>query len=240
MILHAIALVLSTINGTWSLSTGANHVQLELRWSNGNGSRSDSTQHDVNAGDLGIANALSSNGQHVQFTIHREAGDYAMDGWVGNGKGGGTYEFTPNDTFFADLRKRGFDVPSPEKQITCADLDITRKYVDELAGLGYKLDLDDLITFRALRIDRAYVQGLRSQGIANLDQREVVDFKALDIDGSYIAMLAKNGYARLSARDYINLKALRVDEDYIKDLAAHGLTHLSVEQLVNYKALGIR
>ena len=257
-----------SINGTWALQSQGGEMRLEISWSNGR-SHSESTLRPVDANALGIASALASSGEHVRFTMHREAGDYSLDGWVASGKGGGTYTFTPNAAFFDDLRSRGYKVAGPENELTAADLDVTREYVSELEHAGVSLDFDRLIAFRALgidgayinamasvgfthldadelesmkalHIDRTYVEGVRAQGVTGVNERSVVELKALHVDASYIQELAAAGYPRLSAQDYVQLKALHVDGEYVKDLARHGLTHLTVGQLVNYKALGIR
>lgn len=257
-----------SINGTWTLLSEANNVRLDLSWSNGRSS-SESTLRPIDANALGIASALASNGERVRFGLHREAGDYSLEGWVASGKGGGTFAFTPNAAFFDDLRSRGYKATGPEKELAAADLDVTREYVNELERAGVSLDFDRLIAFRALgidgayinamasvgfthlsaeqleslkalRIDRDYVEGIRAQGVTGVTEESAVELKALHVDASYMQELADAGYPHLSARDYVQLKALHVDGAYVKDLARHGLTHLSVEQLVNYKALGIR
>jgi len=84
----------STLNGTWSILTRYGEVRLEMQWSDGRGS-SNSSVHGADVNALGIAGALASSGEHVHFSLHREAGDFAMDGWVGNAQGGGTYAFAP-------------------------------------------------------------------------------------------------------------------------------------------------
>ncbi|HTV92659.1 MAG TPA: hypothetical protein VMG98_08075 [Verrucomicrobiae bacterium] len=240
--LTATAARAETLNGTWSIWKNGSEALLELNWSSwsdGGGSHHNSTLHGVDVNALGIANALASAGQDVHFRLNREAGDYAMDGWIGGGKGGGTYVFTPNAAFFDSLRKQGLDVDEPEKQLTFADLDITREYISDMRAAGYTLDVQDLITFRALRIDRAYIDGMRAAGLQNADAREMVSLKALKVDPAYIQMLAGYGYAHLEPQQYVTLKALRIDGDYIKHLADRGFHHLTVQQLVNYKALGI-
>lgn len=257
-----------SIRGTWALLSGAGETRLEIRWSNGQSS-TESTLRPIDANALGIASALASTGEHVRFGLFREAGDYSLEGWVAGGKGGGTFSFTPNAAFFEYMRSRGFRVEGPENELTAADMDITREYINELEQAGLSLDFDQLIAFRALgidaayiramasvgfthldpnqlesmkalHIDRAYVEGIRAQGMTGVDEKSVVELKALHVDAGYVQELAAAGYPRLSAQDYVRLKALHVDGDYVKALARHGFTHLTVEQLVNYKALGIR
>ncbi|MGB6985531.1 MAG: hypothetical protein WBD74_06070 [Candidatus Aquilonibacter sp.] len=228
-----------TLNGTWAIWNNGSETRMDLHWSNGSGSSNDSTLHDVDVNALGIAGALASSGAHVHFRLHHEAGDYAMDGWVGGGKGGGTYAFTPNAAFFDDLRKEGISVDQPEKQLTFANLDVTREYVADMRSAGYTLDAKELITFRALGIDRAYIDSMRAQGLQNVDAREMVSLKALRVDAAFIQMLAGYGYAHLEAQQYVTLKALGIDGNYIKHLADRGFNHLTIRQLVSYKALGI-
>jgi hypothetical protein len=257
-----------SVSGTWSLISEAGQVQLELSWSNGRSSNQ-STLRPVDANALGIANELASNGGRVRFGLHREAGDYSLEGWVAGGKGGGTYTFTPNAAFFDDMRSRGYKIAGPENELAAADLDVTREYVSELEHTGVSLDFEQLIAFRALgidaayikamasvgfthlspdqlesmkalHIDRTYVEGIRAEGVTDVNEQSVVELKALHVDASYMQELAAAGYPHLSARDYVQLKALHIDGEYVKSLAHHGLTHLTVGQLVNYKALGIR
>lgn len=229
-----------TLNGTWAIWNNGSETRMEMHWSDGDGSSNDSTLQDVDVSALGITGALASSGQHVQFQLRREAGDYAMDGWIGGGKGGGTYTFIPNAGFFDDLRREGIAVDRPEKQLTFANLDITREYISDMRSAGYTLDAKDLITFRALHIDRAYIDSMHAQGLQNVDAHEIVSLKALRVDAAYIQMLAGYGYAHLEPQQYVTLKALRIDGDYIKHLADRGFNHLTVQQLVNYKALGIQ
>ena len=228
-----------TLTGTWSVSNIGSDTSLEIMWNNGGTWHSDSTIRNVNANALGIANALASGGQDVHFKLHREAGDYAMDGWIGAGKGGGTYVFTPNAAFFDDLRKEGITVDTPEKQLVFANLDVTREFIADMRASGYTLDERDLITFRALDIDRAYIDSMRAAGLGDIPARELISLKALDVDAAYIQMLAGYGYSHLEARQYVTLKALKIDSAYIKHLADHGINHLTVDELVKYKALGI-
>jgi len=257
------------LNGTWAVLNLNGETRLEVSWTNGHGSDHESTLRPVDVNALGIAAALASAGEHVRFALHREAGDYAMEGWVGSGKGGGTYSFPPNVAFFQFLRSRGYTIEGPENELAAADLDITHAYVDELARAGVALDFQQLISFRALNIDgayikdmsslgfahldaeqlvsmkalhidRTYVEGMRTQGVTDLTAHNVVELKALHVDANYMQELAAGGYPHLSAHDYVQLKALHVDGAYLKRLASHGLNHLTVEQIVNYKALGIQ
>jgi hypothetical protein len=258
----------SPVTGGWSLATVASQLRLEISWSNADGTSHDNSSVTVDPAALGIGPALASSGQHIRFTLHREAGDFTMEGWVGNQQGGGTYTFEPNAAFFDALRARGFTISQPQDEVAAAELDVTLEFVDDVRRAGVNPEFHDLLAFRALgvdgayirdmaavgfahlephqliemralHIDRAYVEAMRAQGVADLDAHSVVELKALHIDGGYLQELAANGYPHLTARDYVQLKALRIDGDYVKKLASHGYTHLTVQQLISYKALHI-
>jgi hypothetical protein len=68
------AVAVSVATGAWSISTVNGHVHLRTTWSDATGDHSSSEDRDVDANKLGIAVPLASNGSHVRFGMHREAG----------------------------------------------------------------------------------------------------------------------------------------------------------------------
>lgn len=201
-----------TARGSWSVTTNDSTTHLETNWSDtSNHKTSDVRAVDVQT--LGIASALASSGTHVQFRVTREAGDYAFEGWIAHGSGGGTFVFTPNIAFFDDLRKRGFAIDSDDpivKEMTATDMNITRAYVDDILRSGVTLDFHQLITFRALDIDGAYVRDLGSVGFSHLETRQYITFKALKIDSGYVKYLQAHGMRNLTARQVITAKAEQI------------------------------
>lgn len=225
---------------------------------------------DVDVAQLGLPAAdLDSTGKHVEFTLARDAGSFACDGWAGKGQGAGTFAFSPSTRFLDGLRARGLGEPTTHKLLGAASVDLTLDYIDRIASSGYPhLPLDRLITFRALRVTPesvaelrrtfsadlsaedvvslaalrvtpAYVTEMRSLGISVPSAQKAIQLRALRIDRSYVESLAKAGYPNLDAEQIVQLKALGVDDVYIRHLASHGFTNLTVSKLVQLKALGI-
>lgn len=209
----AAAVTLSVATGSWSISTAGGHVRLQTAWSDASGDHSNSEGRDVDADKLGIAAPLASNGSHVRFGVHREAGDFVFEGWVARGSGGGSYTFTPSAAFFDDLSKRGFTVDADNpmgKELSAASVDLTLAYVDDLQRAGIELDFRELITFRALGIDGTYIRDLASVGFSHMEAREYVAFKSIGVTSAYIRYLQAHGLRSLTPREVIAAKSQQI------------------------------
>jgi hypothetical protein len=209
----AVAVAASVASGSWSISTVNGHVSLQTTWSNAVGDHSNSEDRDLDANKLGIAAPLASNGSHVRFEMHREAGYFAFEGWIAGGNGGGTYTFTPNAAFFDNLGKRGFTIDGDDrigKELSAASVDLTRAYLDDLQRAGIELDFNRLITFRALGIDSAYLHDLASVGFSHMEARQYITFKALGITSRYIRYLQAHGFRNLTPREVIAAKSQQI------------------------------
>lgn len=233
--LHAFALLLAvTTNGTWSMQTQNGNTYMDIRWGDGSHHNSENG-HNVNPADFGITNIESMNG-HVEFKQHREAGDYAFEGWMNAGNGGGNYTLALNDAFFNELARRGYDVNEMNRRVTFVSVDMTIAYINSIESAGYHLSTNQLVTFKALNITQQYLNELKSAGISDLDENQVVSLKALKVDANYVRDLNSVGFSHLAAHDYVTFRALKIDSAYIKYLEAHGFKNLTPSQVVTMKA----
>jgi hypothetical protein len=225
-----------TARGTWNLTNVHGRLELQLHWRSPDGRDNNDHSSYVDAQALGIANALNSSGQHATFASHREAGDFAFEGWLGNGEGAGSYTFTPNDAFFSSLRNRGYDITTMDYKMAFADLDITMNYVNEMESLGFKGDVSHLIALKALNVSRQYVQDLQAAGVTDITTSQIISLRAVHVDREYVKEIAGAGFPHLSADQYVTLKAMHVDAAYIRYLRSHGFKNLTVDQVVGMKA----
>lgn len=225
-----------TTKGTWSLTNIHGTLQLEMRWKSPDGRNNNEHSGYVDAHALGIENALKSSGAHATFALHREAGDYAFEGWLGKGEGAGSYTFTPNEAFFSALRTRGYNVTSMDYKVAFANLDITTKYVNEMESLGFKPDVDNLVALKAVGVSQQYVRDLKSAGVTNMDASQILALRALHVDAAYVNEIANAGFPHLPASQYVTLKSMHVDGAYIRYLRSHGFKNLTVDQVVSMKA----
>lgn len=207
------AAAVSVATGSWSIATVDGHVHLRTTWSDASGDHSNSEDRDVDANALGIAAPLASHGSRVRFAMNREAGDFAFEGWIASGNGGGSFTFTPNAAFFDDLRKRGFTIDGDNpvgRELSAANLDLTLAYVDDLQRSGVELDFRGLITFRALGIDGTYIRDLASVGFSHMEARQYITFKSLEITSGYIKYLQAHGLRNLTPREVIAAKSQQI------------------------------
>ncbi|HEX8806652.1 MAG TPA: hypothetical protein VF741_06865, partial [Candidatus Aquilonibacter sp.] len=149
-------------SGTWSITPSETPGQVRLEFSVAAPDRNFNSSSDVPLSSLGLTqDQLNSSGQRVQFTLVREAGSFDCIGWASDGRAGGSDTFTPNHDFLAKMRALGYDDISAEKQFTAATIDLTTAYASSIAAAGYPhLELGELIAFRALRIDPAFIRSM--------------------------------------------------------------------------------
>ena len=130
----AIQTAQENLPGTWELrpteKEGVVHLRLmELNSSNGSNVPVDQLE--------GLTAAqLAGPGGPVQFRIRRDAGTFTFEGVLRNRVAAGTFSFSPNPSFPAELAKRGFAKPTAREQYQMARHDIGFAYIDELSKQG--------------------------------------------------------------------------------------------------------
>jgi len=232
-----------SVTGSWTIHPAAQRgiLALSLAIDDGRPGSHDRDTHDIPANAIGITQEeLDAPSSAVSISVVRDAATIAGRGTLARGSGGGTFTLTPNSSFEAALHGRGYDV-APGDFLGLAMIDLTIAYVDEIASAGYPhLELGQLIAFRALGIDGAYVRDLRTTfASAYLDAGELTSLRALRVTGDFVRSLRDSGVAITRPDEALQLRALGIDRDYVRRVEAHGIIHPSIEQLVKIKALNI-
>lgn len=232
------------ITGTWSLEPSATPgaVHFTIRTQDSNGGSHVSSSFSITAAELGLSQAqLHSAGTHATFTLSREAGSIACDGWIANGNGGGPFTFSPSAAYASAMRSLGIAPLPAQDQLVGAVLDISTAYVRSMAVAGYPhLSFATLTTFRALKIDETYAREMRAAFGANgLPASQLTPLKALNVTPEYLADMQSTGVPIATANEAIRLKALQIDGAYVKRVEAHGIAHPTIDQLVRLKAMNI-
>lgn len=231
------------LTGTWAISpaAAAGKIYFDLTIEDPQRGHTHSNNgSDFSPSDLGLTpQQLGGSGHHVSFTISRDAGTFACDGWVANGRGGGSATFTPSSNYVSKMNARGYD-PSSDQVVSAAMLDLSLAYMDGITAAGVeKPSFDDLIAMRALRVDGPYIAGLHSAGLDVTKARQLIELKALNVDAAFVKSFAAIGYSGLSSRQLVELRALKIDADYVRRVKAHGIAHPTVEDLVRLKSLNV-
>jgi hypothetical protein len=228
------------LGGTWAITPAAadGKFYFDLTIQDPNGHERSHSGNDYALASLGLTQQqLAGSGHHVAFTISRDAGSFACEGWIANGRGGGTVTFTPSANYIVKMNGRGYD-PSLEQLASAATVDLSNAFVDGLAAAGIERpSFEDLIAMRALNAGPEYVNGLHSAGIDVVTAREIISLKALNVDAPYVKSLAAVGYTNLSSHQLVEMRALKIDADFVRKVKARGIAHPTVEDLVRLKSM---
>ncbi|HVV05832.1 MAG TPA: M56 family metallopeptidase, partial [Puia sp.] len=141
-----------------------------------------------------------------------------------------------DEDYIKSIRGSGYNDISESQLITFKALHIDKPYVDDLRRAGYEhLEPSKLITFKSMKIDGDYLRKFPPSTPAH----DIVTYKSLHIDSAYVASLRKAGYPDLSSRDLVSLKSMNVDENYIKGFNDIGYKDIPVHTLVSFKSMNV-
>lgn len=241
LLTYSRAFAQTPLNGTWYVTPvrDRSQVQLELRIPDGQGHFRNEISHTIALSDLGLTESQLEAGGRLSFVLRRDAGTLSCEGSAQSGSAFGHFTFTENPGYGAYLRSHGYGVEEPRKFLTAALIDLSPRYVDSIDSAGFtNLTFDNLVAFRALRIDLGYIQEMRAH-FNDIDAENIVPLKALDVTDAYLTDLKSVGIQPATAQDAVEMRALHVDASYAREMASVGYAHVSSHDLVQMRALGI-
>lgn len=240
------------ISGTWTASTKERspdkiHLSFELRKENG-GRNQNGTSFDYN--DLqGLSREQTQNGG-ARFSIVREAGTIECEGTFTDGRGSGTFRFTPNQSFISGMRSRGFDfetqsdarkssTPS-EKLFAAAMLNVTTALADDLRSSNFpNLGVDDLFKAAIFKIDGRFASEMASTGFPNLNFDDLVKARIFKIDANYVRSIKDMGLGADNFEHLVKYSIFKVTPEFLQELRNEGLTDLKPEEIVQLRIFKI-
>jgi hypothetical protein len=232
--------------GQWLIEfrTGEPVIQLTLRY------RSRRDGHDFNNNTSfeirpeqlqGLTREQAmSGGTHVQFQFKRDAGTFNCEGWFRDGDGSGHYTFSPSPAFNAELKNRGYGVPTAEQQFSMAMHDVGLSLIEELRAQGYERPpLDQLIRMGMHGVGLDYVRGLKSLGYTLRTVGALIEMRDHGVSLGFVRELTALGYTQLPAEALVRAKDHGVSTEFIKELKALGYERLTLNQLIRMKDHGV-
>lgn len=188
---------------------------------------------------LSKAQVESASATNVNFSINREAGNIEMTGTFQNGKGAGTYRFTPNRSFASAMQTRGFTFTN-EKLFTATALDLTTAFVDDLLTANFKgLDTDDLFKAKIFKITPQFMSEMAAIGFPNLDMEDLVKARIFKIDAAYARQIADMGFKNDSLEGLVKFRIFKVTPEFLNEIQSEGLRNLSSEDIVKLRIFKI-
>lgn len=247
-----------TITGEWKAavktteerSDKQNKIQLSFERRTEKGGRNQhGSSFDFN--DLqGLTREQALRGGAVRFSIAREAGTIDAEGTFQDGKGSGTFRFTPNMQFVSAMKARGFDFEKPAKSgerretenrlFAAAMLNVTTALADDLLSANFgELDVDDLFKAAIFKVDSNFMREMKASGFPNLGMEELVKARIFKIDGEYLRELNAAGFGNEPFENVVKMRIFKITPEFIAGVRGEGFTNLDIEDLVKMKIFKI-
>ncbi|HEU4508215.1 MAG TPA: hypothetical protein VFR78_08260 [Pyrinomonadaceae bacterium] len=244
-----IATAQNPVTGTWTASISSkdsSKIQLNLERRNDRGKRHQSGQSYEFSDLQGLSREQAQNGGAVSFSLVREAGRVDLEGSFQNGKGSGTFRFTPNAAFVSAMRNRGYDFQPDsdddfeDRLLTATTLNITTALADDLASAGFgKLDIHDLFKAAIFKVDSQFAREMKASGFNNLGMEELVKARIFKIDAKFVREVAQMGFENEPFESLVKMQIFKVTPEFIAELRNEGLTNLQVEDIVKLRIFKI-
>ncbi|MEO6333560.1 MAG: hypothetical protein ABIO91_01120 [Pyrinomonadaceae bacterium] len=196
----------------------------------------------------GLTREQAQNGR-VSFGMVREAGTIQCEGSFTNGKGAGTFTFTPNYSFADAMRSRGFDFAAPSKHgpaeldarlFTATTLNVTTAFADELKSANFgPLDVDDLFKAVIFKITPQFMVEMKATGFPALGMEELVKARIFKIDADYVRQVREMGFASQDFEGLVKFRIFKVTPEFLNELKAEGISNLSSEDIVKFRIFKI-
>lgn len=154
--------------------------------------------------------------------------------------------------FIEEIRSSGYKDVSPSNIIALKSQGIDGKYINDFRSSGKKSDNaennnrnnnddnddDDIIAFKALNVDKAFIDSFKALGYNNLSNGDLIGFKSLNVTPEYVKSFQNAGYKNISAENLMALKSQNISPDLVKEYKSLGFDNLDLEEIVGAKAIG--
>lgn len=237
------------ITGTWtaSVNDNSNKIHLSLAIKSDQRGNHQSGQTYEYSELQGLSNEQARAGGSVRFSLIREAGRIDCEGSFQNGQGSGTFLFTGNPTFVANMKSRGFDFEKlaginhdlEERLFVATTVNVTTTLADDLLASGFtNLGVEDLFKAAIFKIDSQFMRDMKATGF-NLGMEDLVKARIFKIDPSFVAKATEMGFANESFESLVKMQIFKVTPEFVAEMRNEGLNNLSVEDVVKLRIFKI-
>ena len=241
----------TAVTGEWRANTkeakdGKLYVSFERRTARG-GHNQNGSNYDYSDFE-GLTRESAQNGK-ASFRLVREAGTIDCQGTFVDGKGSGTYTFTPNRSFIDAMKSRGFDFEKSatrhgddveDRLFAAATLNVTAKLADDLLSANFgPLDVEDLFKAAIFHIDSQFMSEMKATGFPDLKMEDLVKARIFKIDADYVRQMHDAGFDKESFEGLVKFRIFKVTPDFLNELKADGFSNLSSEEVVKFRIFNI-
>jgi hypothetical protein len=226
-------------------------IQLSFSRSSEKGGRNNMSSGFAYSDLRGLTREQALAGGQIRFSLEREAGTIVCDANFVNGKGTGTFTFTPNQSFVDAMRSRGFDFSKNEgkyneednvsnRLFAAATLNVTTALADDLLSANFgKLETEDLFKAAIFKVDSKFMREMKDSGFKNLTFEDLVKARIFKIDAEYVKNVAAMGFADEPFESLVKMRIFKITPEFISEVKSEGFSNLEIEQLVKMKIFKI-
>lgn len=202
----------------------------------------------------GLTREQAERGGAVRFSLVREAGTIECEGSFTNGRGSGTFRFTPNAGFVSAMKARGFDFEKDDGRMfgdernhdhedrlfAAATLNVTTALADDLLSADFgKLDVEDLFKAAIFKVNSKFMREMKESGFPGLRMEELVKARIFKIDANFVREAARMGFDKEPFDSLVKMRIFKVTPAFVAEVRGEGLNDLTVEDLVKMKIFKI-
>jgi uncharacterized protein (UPF0335 family) len=180
--------------------------------------------------------AVLSARSNVNFNVIREAGTLACEGYFREGKGAGFWTFTPNGSFLAAMRERGYGDLTGEDAFRAAMNKLTMSFIEDLKSAGYDhIEFKHLLRAASHGVTPSFIREMQSAGYQNLTLEELVRARNHNVNGQYVKEVRAMGFDKQPLEKLIRLRNHRITQEFINWMRSAGFDNLSIDQLIRLR-----
>jgi len=241
----------NTTNGAWTATVQkeGSRINLSFERHSDKGGRNQTGQTFDFADLQGLSREQAVNGGPVSFSLVREAGRIDCEGTFQNGKGSGTFRFTPNAAFISAMKSRGFDFSesrngndedrTEDRLFAATALNVTTALADDLASAGFaNLKTEDLFKAAIFHVDSKFMREMKASGF-NLSMEDLVKARIFKIDPEFVKQVAQMGFEKEPFESLVKMQIFKVTPEFIAEMRNEGLANLQIEDLVKLRIFKI-
>ncbi|HVF66270.1 MAG TPA: hypothetical protein VM914_01310 [Pyrinomonadaceae bacterium] len=202
----------------------------------------------------GLTREQAERGGAVRFSLVREAGTIECEGSFQNGRGSGTFRFTPNQGFVSAMKARGFDFEKEDGRMfgddrdhdrenrlfAAATLNVTTALADDLLSADFgKLETEDLFKAAIFKVNSKFMREMKESGFPGLGMEELVKARIFKIDASFVRDAARMGFDKEPFESLVKMRIFKVTPAFVAEVRGEGLNDLTIEDLVKMKIFKI-
>jgi len=243
----------TAVSGDWTASLDkekADQLQLNFERRTQRGTRSH-MGHSYDFAELqGLSRDQASGSGPVKFSLVREAGRIDCEGSFQNGKGSGTFTFTPSATFVSAMKSRGFDFEQDarrnggsdleERLFAATTLNVTTALADDLNSANFgKLQVEDLFKAAIFKIDSSFMREMKASGFENMGMEELVKARIFKVDAEFARQVSQMGFEKEPFESLVKMRIFKVTPEFIAEVRNEGITNLTIEDAVKMRIFKI-